>query len=64
MSQMSVCNLIVAGWARARAGAASCLCGSMFIHVSDVYDLSSFLQQLLTGDICILTDNTKCFTAF
>ena len=62
MSQMSVCNLIVAG--QARAGAAGCLCGSMFIHVSDVYDLSSFLQQLLTGDICILTDNTKCFTAF
>ena len=62
MSQMSVCNLIVAS--RGPGPGGGCLCGSMFIHVSDVYDLSSFLQQLLTGDICILTDNTKCFTAF
>lgn len=36
--------------------------GSMFIHVSDVYDLSSFLQQVLTGNICIkqIIQNAHC----
>ena len=36
--------------------------GSVFIHVSDVYDLSSFLQQVLTGNICIkqIIQNVHC----
>ena len=36
--------------------------GRLFIHVSDVYDLSSFLQQVLTGNICIkqIIQNVHC----